>query len=235
MLKISDLTAGYDGVNAIHGIDFEVFEHESVAVVGPNGAGKSTLLKAISGTVDVYGGSIELDGASLRDVGAPNRVDLGFVHVPQGRMVFSGMTVLDNLRVGAFRPGARDRFEERLQLVSEVFPKLMEMAHRHGGELSGGQQQMLALARGVMTCPRLLMLDEPSQGLAPIITEQIFEAVQRLLADRELTVIVVEQRAHEALEICQRAYVLESGEVAIEAPARSLLDDPALAKAYLGG
>lgn len=235
MLVVRDLTAGYGGANALHGVDVTVAAGESVAVVGPNGAGKTTLLKAISGTVAVHGGDIVVDGTSITAMPAARRVDLGIVHVPQGRMVFKRMTVLENLRLGAHREAARVRYDERLALVCDTFPALAEMLHRSGGALSGGQQQMLALARGVMACPRLLMLDEPSEGLAPVISDQIFGAIGRLMAEGDLTVIVVEQRAPEALELCERAYVLESGQVAIEAAADALLHDPELATAYLGG
>lgn len=234
MLEISDLHAGYDGVPALRSIEVRVDAGEHVAVVGPNGAGKSTLLKTISGVVIPTSGSIRFEGEDYLARAPHERVATGLVHVPQGRMIFATMSVADNLRLGSHRRDVRERHQERLDLVLELFPALAEMLDREGGSLSGGQQQMLAIARGVMACPRLLMLDEPSMGLAPLAAEQIFEGIARLVESEATALIIVEQRAHEALEICDRAYVLESGEVAIEAPAQDLLTDQRLAAAYLG-
>ena len=215
-------------------IDFRVGQRERVAILGPNGAGKTTLLKTISGTVEPDSGSIRLDGQDLLAQAPHKRVEAGIVHVPQGRMIFASMTVADNLRLGSHRRVARDRHDERRELVLEIFPALADMLGRDGGALSGGQQQMLAVARGVMACPRLLMLDEPSMGLAPRAADDVFEGIARLLESETTAMIVVEQRAHEALEVCDRAYVLESGEVALEATNRELLADERLAAAYLG-
>ena len=234
MLETSDLCAGYGGVPALRSIDFRVGQRERVAILGPNGAGKTTLLKTISGTVAPDSGSIRLDGRNLLAQPPHKRVEAGIVHVPQGRMIFASMTVADNLRLGCHRKTARDRHDERRELVLEIFPALAGMLGRDGGALSGGQQQMLAVARGVMACPRLLMLDEPSMGLAPRAADEIFEGVARLLESETTAMIVVEQRAHEALEVCDRAYVLESGEVTLEATNRELLTDERLAAAYLG-
>ena len=234
MLETSDLCAGYDGVPALRSIDFRVGQRERVAILGPNGAGKSTLLKTISGTVVPDSGSIRFDGGDLIAQAPHRRVEAGIVHVPQGRMIFASMTVADNLRLGSHRGGARHRHDERRELVLGIFPALAGMLGRDGGALSGGQQQMLAVARGVMACPRLLMLDEPSMGLAPRAADDIFEGVARLLESETTAMVVVEQRAHEALEICDRAYVLESGEVTLEATNRELLADERLAAAYLG-
>ena len=234
MLEISDLSAGYDGVPALRSIDFGVGPQEHVAILGPNGAGKTTLLKTISGTVEADSGSIRFDGEDLLPQAPHKRVEAGIVHVPQGRMIFASMTVADNLRLGSHRRGARDRHDERRELVLEIFPALAGMLGRDGGALSGGQQQMLAVARGVMACPRLLMLDEPSMGLAPRAADDIFEGIARLLKSETTAMIVVEQRAHEALEVCDRAYVLESGEVALEATNQELLADETLAATYLG-
>ena len=234
MLEISELSAGYEGIPALRAIDFRVGDQERVAVLGPNGAGKTTLLKTISGVVEPDSGSMRFAGKDF--VGQPphKRVEAGLVHVPQGRMIFASMTVADNLRLGSHRGTARDRHDERRELVLELFPALGEMLGRDGGALSGGQQQMLAIARGVMACPRLLMLDEPSMGLAPRASEEIFEGIARLVESETTAMIVVEQRAHEALEVCERAYVLESGEVVLEAPAGTLLNDERLAATYLG-
>ncbi len=234
MLEISDLSAGYDGIPALRSVDFRVGPREHVAVLGPNGAGKTTLLKAISGTVVPDSGSIRFDGQDLLAHAPHKRVEDGIVHVPQGRMIFASMTVADNLRLGSHRRAAQNRYDERRDLVFEIFPALAEMLNRDGGALSGGQQQMLAVARGVMACPRLLMLDEPSMGLAPRAADDIFEGVTRLMQSETTAMIVVEQRAHQALEVCDRAYVLESGEVSLEATSRELLADERLAAAYLG-
>ncbi len=234
MLEISDLCAGYDGVPALRSVDFRVGRGERVAILGPNGAGKTTLLKAISGTVAADSGSISFEDRDLLSQAPHRRVEAGIVHVPQGRMIFASMTVADNLRLGSHRSIARDRHDERRDLVLEIFPALAGMLNRDGGALSGGQQQMLAVARGVMACPRLLMLDEPSMGLAPRAADDIFEGIARLLESETTAMIVVEQRAHEALHICDRAFVLESGEVALEATSRELLADERLAAAYLG-
>lgn len=234
MLEISDLSAGYDGIPALRSVDFRVGPREHVAILGPNGAGKTTLLKAISGTVVPDSGSISFDGQDLLAHAPHKRVEDGIVHVPQGRMIFASMTVADNLRLGSHRRAAQNRHGERLDLVFEIFPALAEMLGRDGGALSGGQQQMLAVARGVMACPRLLMLDEPSMGLAPRAADDIFEGVTRLMQSETTAMIVVEQRAHQALEVCDRAYVLESGEVSLEATSRELLADERLAAAYLG-
>ena len=234
MLEIGDLCAGYEGVPALRSIDFRVGQNERVAILGPNGAGKTTLLKTISGVVAPDSGTIRLDGQDLLSQAPHKRVEAGIVHVPQGRMIFASMTVADNLRLGSHRSAARNRHDERRELVLEIFPALADMLGRDGGALSGGQQQMLAVARGVMACPRLLMLDEPSMGLAPRAADDIFEGVARLMESETTAMIVVEQRVHEALEVCDRAYVLESGEVALEATNRELLADERLAAAYLG-
>lgn len=234
MLEISDLCAGYDGIPALRSVDFRVGPREHVAILGPNGAGKTTLLKAISGTVVPDSGSIRFDDRDLLAQAPHKRVEAGIVHVPQGRMIFASMTVADNLRLGSHRRVAQNRHDERRELVFEIFPALADMRGRDGGALSGGQQQMLAVARGVMACPRLLMLDEPSMGLAPRAADDIFEGVTRLMQSETTAMIVVEQRAHQALEVCDRAYVLESGEVALEATSRELLADERLAAAYLG-
>jgi len=234
VLEINDLCAGYEGVPALRSIDFRVGQGERVAILGPNGAGKTTLLKAISGVVVPDSGSIRFDGEDLVAQVPHRRVEAGIVHVPQGRMIFASMTVADNLRLGSHRGAARDRHDERRELVLEIFPALADMLGRDGGALSGGQQQMLAVARGIMACPRLLMLDEPSMGLAPRAADAIFEGIARLVESETTAMIVVEQRALEALEVCDRAYVLESGEVVLEASDQMLLSDEKLAAAYLG-
>jgi branched-chain amino acid transport system ATP-binding protein len=235
MLSIRDLKVSYDGIPALHGVDLRLEPDEYLAIVGPNGAGKTTLLKTISGTVAADGGSIEFEGVELLDRQGFQRAQLGLVHVPEGRHIFRSMSVRENLQLGAYRNAARSRFDERMQLVAELFPPLVERLEQHGGALSGGQQQMLAVARGLMACPRVLLLDEPSMGLSPVAADQIFEGIGRLRELDSMAVIIVEQRTHEVLDICQRAYVLESGSIVLEGTPDELLADRRLARAYLGG
>ena len=233
ILEISDLHVSYNSVPAIEGMTLSVNEGEHVALIGPNGAGKTSLLKAISGTVPSEG-RITFDGQQIQAMDAHRRAQLGITHVPEGRQVFGGMTIGENLRLGAYRADARPRYKERLDLVLELFPVLGDMVNRLAATLSGGQQQMLAIGRGLMACPRLLLLDEPSMGLSPVIAEEVFASLQRLQEIEPVTVMLVEQRALEALEQCDRAYVLESGRVTLEGSTADMLSDPTLASAYIG-
>jgi branched-chain amino acid transport system ATP-binding protein len=235
MLSVRDLHASYAGVTALHGVDIEVGAEELVAVIGPNGAGKTTLLKALAGTVTPDSGTVELEGDDLLAVPAFQRARMGITHVPEGRHIFGSMSVRENLLLGAYREGARERFDERMELVAELFPMLMDRMHDAGASLSGGQQQMLAIARGLVACPRILLLDEPSMGLSPVAGDQIFEALGRLRAIDSTAVILVEQRTHEVLELCRRAYVIESGTVLLEGTPEALAADDRIARAYLGG
>jgi branched-chain amino acid transport system ATP-binding protein len=235
MLTISELRVSYGGVPALQGIDLELTAGEHLALVGPNGAGKTTLLKAVSGIVPVEAGTIHFDGQDLSAIPGHERARMGIVHVPEGRHVFKSMTVRENLMLGAYRAAARSRFDEAMALVAELFPPLTEMLGRDGGSLSGGQQQMLAIARGLCSWPRLLLLDEPSMGLAPAAAELIFEGIGRLHEMEDMALVLVEQRAHEALELSERAYVLESGEVVAAGPTTDLLAEGDLVRAYLGG
>jgi branched-chain amino acid transport system ATP-binding protein len=235
MLCVSDLSVSYGGVPALRGADLVLREAEYLAIVGPNGAGKTTLLRAISGTAPVNGGSVSLDGVELVELEGFQRAQLGVVHVPEGRHIFRSMSVRENLMLGAYRATARPRFDERLDLVRELFPALMPRLDEDAGGLSGGQQQMLAVARGLMACPRVLLLDEPSMGLSPVATDQVFEGIARLRELDAMAVMIVEQRTHEVLDICQRAYVLESGSIQLEGTPQELLADRRLTRAYLGG
>jgi branched-chain amino acid transport system ATP-binding protein len=235
VLSVRDLRVSYSGVVALHGVDLELGSDELVAVIGPNGAGKTTLLKTLAGTLSPDGGSAELDGVDLFALPGYRRARLGLTHVPEGRHIFGSMTVEENLILGAYRQGAKERFRERMDLVSELFPVLKSRMRDDGASLSGGQQQMLAIARGLVACPRILLLDEPSMGLSPVAGDQIFEAIARLRELESTAVILVEQRIQEVLELCQRVYVMESGAVLLEGTPKALAADDRIARAYLGG
>ncbi|WP_235691984.1 ABC transporter ATP-binding protein [Elioraea tepida] len=232
MLRVEALRSGYGRIEAVKGVDLEVSSGEIVALIGANGAGKKTLLRAISGVQPVTAGRILFEGAPIEELAAHARVALGIVQVPEGRQVFAPLTVEDNLRLGAFRRG-RAETETTLGEVYALFPVLAAKRHEPAGRLSGGQQQMLAVGRAMMARPRLLLLDEPSMGLAPLLVDQILEAVVRLRA-RGMTVLLVEQNASAALAIADRAYVLETGRIAHAGTGRALLDDPRVREAYLG-
>lgn len=233
ILEVHDLAVEYNSVPAIEGMTLAIDHGEHVALVGPNGAGKTSLLKAISGTVPSTG-RIIFDGNEIQGLDSHKRAQLGITHVPEGRQVFGGMTIGENLRLGAYRGDARQRYKERLDLTYELFPVLDDMSNRLAATLSGGQQQMLAIARGMMACPKLLLLDEPSMGLSPVIAEEVFGSLQRLQELEPVTVMLVEQRALEAFEQCDRAYVVESGQITLEGSTAELLSDPTLASAYIG-
>ena len=234
MLKISGLSVSYGGLRALDGVSLEVGEGEFVTIVGPNGAGKTTLLRAISGSVRSAAGRLELRGRDLGPLAAHQRAALGIAHVPEGRRVFPSLSVLENLEIGSYRRAARPQRAEGLEAVLAMFPVLRERRQQLAGSLSGGEQQMLALGRGLMAQPDLLLLDEPSQGLGPRVVEQIFETIQRIRKSRRLTILLVEQRVVEALELCDRGYVLETGRVALEGAHDALLADPRVQRAYLG-
>ncbi|MBI2202238.1 MAG: ABC transporter ATP-binding protein [Candidatus Rokubacteria bacterium] len=235
MLKVSGLGVSYGGLHALADVSLDVGDGEFVTIVGPNGAGKTTLLKAISGAVRVGSGHIEFRG---RDVGAlspARRAALGIAHVPEGRRVFPSLTVLDNLELGSYRAAARSRRAESLEAVLALFPVLGSRAKQLAGSLSGGEQQMLALGRGLMAQPDLLLLDEPSQGLGPRIVEHIFETIAEIRRRRRLTILLVEQRVVEALELADRGYVLETGRVVLAGGRDALLADRKVQNVYLGG
>ena len=232
MLKITDLTAGYGGIKALKGISMEVNEGEIVAVLGANGAGKSTLLKCISSVMKPTGGTIEFLGNPI-----PKRpydvVESGLVHVPEGRQIFSKLTVMENLKVGCGLRKDTKGIQEDFDRVFELFPRLKEREKQYGGLLSGGEQQMLAVGRGIMARPKLMMLDEPSLGLAPIIVNQIFEIIKEI-NEQGTSIMLVEQNAKKALKICDRAYVLNVGNVMKSGTRDELLADETLTSAYLG-
>ncbi|HEV8228170.1 MAG TPA: ABC transporter ATP-binding protein [Methylomirabilota bacterium] len=234
MLKISGLSVAYGGLHALEDVSLEVAEGEFVTIVGPNGAGKTTLLRAISGAVRGAAGRLEFRGRDLTTLPAHQRAALGIAHVPEGRRIFSSLSVLENLELGSYRRAARAQRAEGLEAVLALFPVLRERRQQLAGSLSGGEQQMVALGRGLMAQPDLLLLDEPSQGLGPRVVEQIFETIDRTRKSRRLTILLVEQRVVEALELCDRGYVLETGRVALEGAHDALLADPRVQRAYLG-
>ncbi|HEX7788045.1 MAG TPA: ABC transporter ATP-binding protein [Methylomirabilota bacterium] len=234
MLRISGLSVAYAGLHALEDVSLEVNEGEFVTIVGPNGAGKTTLLKAISGSVRAAAGRLDFRGRDMTPLPAHERAARGIAHVPEGRRVFPSLTVLENLELGSYRSAARGQRAEGLAAVLALFPALANRRRQLAGSLSGGEQQMLALGRGLMAAPDLLLLDEPSQGLAPRIVEQIFETIDRIRRERRLTILLVEQRVVEGLELCDRGYVLETGRVVLAGAHDALLADPRVQRAYLG-
>ncbi|MFO1321207.1 MAG: ABC transporter ATP-binding protein [Burkholderiales bacterium] len=234
MLEISDLRAGYGGVPVLDGVTVRVNAGEFVAIVGPNGAGKSTLFKTISGTVRATAGSLRFDGQDLLALAPHGRAHHGIAHVPEGRQVFPSLTVRENLEMGAYTEAGRRAWEENLGRIHGWFPILAERARTPAGALSGGQQQMLAVARGLASSPRLLMLDEPSMGLSPAVADEIFERLVAIHRESGLTVLLVEQRVAEALHYADRGYVLEAGRIVLEGPHDALQRDDRVRQAYLG-
>jgi branched-chain amino acid transport system ATP-binding protein len=234
MLKVSGLSVSYGGLHALEDVSLDVAEGEFVTIVGPNGAGKTTLLRTISGAVRGTAGRLELRGRDMTPLAAHQRAALGIAHVPEGRRIFPSLSVLENLELGSYRRAARRQRAQGLEAVLALFPVLRERRQQLAGSLSGGEQQMVALGRGLMAQPDLLLLDEPSQGLGPRVVEQIFETIDRIRKSRRLTILLVEQRVVEALELCDRGYVLETGRVALAGSHDALLADPRVQRAYLG-
>jgi branched-chain amino acid transport system ATP-binding protein len=236
MLEIRNLSTGYAGIDVVHGIDMAVGAGEIVALIGANGAGKSTLVKTVSGLLAPRVGEIVFDGQSIGGLSPRARVRLGIAHVPEGRQMFPGLTVAENLRLGAYAQGRSIKDEElqsRVRSVCERFPVLLNRLGEPAGNLSGGQQQMLAIARGLMAAPRLVMLDEPSLGLAPVLVEEIFRLIHGLKR-QGLAVVLSEQNARMSLAIADRAYVVEMGRVVMSGTGKELLDNPAVIERYLG-
>jgi branched-chain amino acid transport system ATP-binding protein len=232
MLEIRDLRAGYGQVQVLHGVDLDVGEGEIVALLGSNGAGKSTLNNNVSGIFRPFGGRIRLDGEDVTAAASERMVDLGVIQVPEGRRIFPNMTVRENLELGGYRR-AKARRAENLARVVEVFPRLAERFGQIAGTLSGGEQQMLAIGRGLMAEPRLLILDEPSLGLSPILVEEVFGLIRRL-HEQGLAILLVEQNVFQSLEIADRAYVLENGAIVLSGAPAELIEDAGLKKSYLG-
>ena len=234
MLKIRSLEVAYGGLQALSGVSLDVEQGEFVAVVGPNGAGKTTLFKTISGTVAPLAGEISYKGADLRSVPPAERAQRGIAHVPEGRQVFASMSVMENLEMGAYTRNGRARWRELLPVILALFPVLDERRDQLAGTLSGGEQQMLAIGRGLASAPELLLLDEPSMGLAPAVVDAIFERIHQIHRDHGLTILLVEQRVAEALESCDRGYVLETGRVVMSGKHDELVADARVKRAYLG-
>ena len=233
MLELDGVDAGYGGFQALFGAGLTVGHGEAVAVIGPNGAGKTTLMRVISGLVRPIRGSISLEGENLLRVPAYRIVELGIAHVPENRRLFPRMSVEDNLRIGAFIRAARPKFGERLAFVYDLFPRLKERRRQLAGTLSGGEQQMCAIGRALMSEPKLLLLDEPSAGLAPVVVQQVF-ALLRHIRELGLAVLIVEQNIRQVLQVVDRAYLLEAGSIRSSGAAAELLDSPAIRAAYLG-
>ena len=234
MLAIEGLSVSYGGLAALRGVSLSVSEGQFVAIVGPNGAGKTTLFKAVSGTVRPTAGRILFEGRDLLAVPPPERAHLGIAHVPEGRQVFAAMTVLENLEMGAYSTRGRSQWQRNIERIFSLFPVLAERRRQLAGTLSGGEQQMLAIGRGIASAPRLLLLDEPSMGLAPTIADLIFDRITALHREDKVTLILVEQRVAEALESCDYGYVLETGRVVLEGARRTLMADDRVRQAYLG-
>jgi branched-chain amino acid transport system ATP-binding protein len=231
MLSLERVSAGYGDFQALFGVSLEVNAGEAVAVIGPNGAGKTTLLRAISKLVEPSAGDIRLEGRSLAPLPAHEVVAHGIAHVPENRRLFPRLTVEENLRMGAF--SSRNRFHERLEMVYGLFPRLEERRRQRAGTLSGGEQQMCAIGRALMSGPKLLLLDEPSAGLAPVVVQSIFALVRRICA-QGYTVLIVEQNIRQVLKVVSRAYLLEAGRIRLTGTAQALLASSEIRKAYLG-
>ena len=234
LLELKEVVAGYGAMEVLHGISLQVEQGEIVALIGANGAGKTTTLNVISNVVRARKGEVRFGGEKSSGGSIVSTVQRGIVHVPEGRRLFSDLTVAENLDMGAFLRDDVAGIEADAGKMMDMFPILRERRDQRAGSLSGGEQQMLAIARGLMARPRLLLLDEPSLGLAPIICQQIFRTVRELTREAGVTVLLVEQNAHAALELAHRAYVLETGCVCMSGDAKSLRDDPRVRAAYLG-
>lgn len=233
MLKVNGLGAAYGDLQVLWDVSIYVEAGELVAIVGPNGAGKSTLINTLSGLVCQTGGSIELDGTTLHTLCAEDRVAMGVIQCPEGRKLFPEMTVEENLRIGAYLCSDGHEVRRRINRVYQIFPKLEQRSKQLASTMSGGEQQMVAIGRSLMGNPRLLLLDEPSLGLAPIMVSEMFEAIEKIKKEGT-TILIVEQNVSQTLFISDRAYVLENGKIGLTGQARDLLDDPHMRKAYLG-
>ena len=234
LLKLEDVEASYGAVRALRGVSMTVQRGAMVALLGANGAGKSTTLKVISGTVRPSAGFVEFEGERLNGRNPTTIVRRGIAHVPEGRKIFKDLTVLENLKMGAYTRADGAGVAQDLEMVYEMFPRLKERERQLGGSLSGGEQQMLAIARGLMARPRLLLLDEPSLGLAPLIVQDIFAALRRINAEQGTTMLVVEQNAHIALKNTAYGYVLQVGRIAVEGPSAELRQDKQVVESYMG-
>ena len=234
MLSIENLSVSYGGLKALANVSITVKANQFVAIVGPNGAGKTTLFKAISGTVPIESGRLMFEGTDLASIAPPKRALMGIAHIPEGRQVFKDLTVLENLEMGAQTQDARSNWKLSLEQIYTLFPKLKERQSQLAGTLSGGEQQMVAIGRGLAARPKILMFDEPSMGLAPKIVDDIFETIEKIYRENKVSILLVEQRVAEALETCDYGYVLESGRKILEGTHDVLISDPNVKRAYLG-
>ena len=234
MLSVENLNVYYGAIHALHDISFHVDTGEIVTLIGANGAGKTSILQSMSALIPRRSGAITFDGKDLSHIPAHRLISMGLTQVPEGRRVFATMTVMENLEMGAYTRRSRTETQQDLDMVFAHFPRLKERMKQYAGTLSGGEQQMLAVARGLMSRPKILLLDEPSMGLAPIIVNQIYDLI-REIRDSGITVLLVEQNARKALGICDYAYVLENGKINLAGPGEELLRSDAVRKAYLGG
>ena len=234
MLEVKDLVVSYGAIKALKGISFNVEQGEVITLIGSNGAGKTTTLHSISNLIKKESGSILFEGEDITNVSADKIVNRGLIQVPEGRRVFANMSVKENIEMGAYLRKDKEEIKKDMEWCYELFPRLKERLAQMAGTLSGGEQQMLAMARALMSKPRLLLLDEPSMGLAPILVDEIFNIVQKISAGGT-TILLVEQNAFKALSIANRAYILETGSIAKEGIASELANDDAVRKAYLGG
>ena len=233
LLELKSVRAGYGSFQALFDVSLEVRRGEAVSVIGPNGAGKTTLMRVISGLIRPTAGSITLNGTDLVQTPPHRIVDLGIAHVPESRRLFPRMTVEENLRMGGFAPSARPKFRQRLDVVYGLFPRLAERRAQLAGSMSGGEQQMCAIGRALMSDPTLLLLDEPSAGLAPVVVQQVFELLKRIRAGG-LTVLIVEQNVQQVLKVVDRAYLLEAGSIRAAGSATEMLSSDTIKQAYLG-
>ena len=233
LLQVTDLRVAYGGIQAVKGVSFQVNEGELVSLIGSNGAGKTTTMKAITGSLEPAAGRIEYLGRDIRGQGSWDLVKQGLVMVPEGRGVFTRMSIMENLQMGAYLRNDKAGIRADIERVFHLFPRLKERSLQLAGTLSGGEQQMLAMGRALLSRPRLLLLDEPSMGLSPIMVDKIFEVIAEV-AGLGVTLLLVEQNASRALKMAQRAYVMESGEISMQGDAKTLLHDPKVRAAYLG-
>jgi branched-chain amino acid transport system ATP-binding protein len=233
LLSLANVSAGYGSFRALFDVSLEVESGEAVGVIGPNGAGKTTLMRVISGLLPMRGGAMALDGRAVGGLPAHRMVEQGIAHVPENRRLFPRLSVEDNLRIGAFIPQARAHYAEQLERVYALFPRLQDRRTQIAGTLSGGEQQMCAIGRALMSRPKLLLMDEPSAGLAPLVVAQVFELVRKVRADG-LTVLIVEQNVQQVLEVVDRAYLLEVGSVKLAGAASELMGNDVIRKSYMG-
>lgn len=233
MLKISNAEMGYGESQVLFGVSIEVKKNEIVSLVGSNAAGKSTLISGISGTNKLWKGKIEFEGKDITNSSSTERVEMGIIQCPEGRQLFPQMTVLDNLRMGAYCKRGRNDFSKNLDKIYGIFPKLSERENQFAGSMSGGEQQMCAVGRALMANPKILILDEPSLGLAPIIVKQVFDIIEAIRKE-DITILLVEQNVQKALKMCDRAYVMENGTISMEGTGLELLGNENLRKSYLG-